>query len=110
MRQFHVYILSSRSRTLYVGVTNSLALRIAQHRRGEVDFTRRYAINRLVYVETTDDVRAAIAREKQIKSYRRGKKLALITHLNPGWDDLAEAWGLGVEAVEASTDPSLRSG
>jgi putative endonuclease len=98
MRQFFVYILASRSRTLYVGVTNDLDKRLYQHREGKGGFTSKYCINRLVYFETTTSPRVAIAREKQIKGYRRAKKLALITSLNPAWDDLASA------------DPSLRSG
>ncbi len=65
---YYVYILSSRSRTLYTGVTNNLARRISEHRQGLVpSFTSRYRIDRLVYYEPYQDVRAAIAREKQIK-------------------------------------------
>jgi putative endonuclease len=88
MRQYWVYILSSNSRTLYTGTTNNLELRLAQHRQGLVGFTAKYRINRLVYFETTNDVMAAIAREKQIKSWTRAKRMALITLMNPGWDDL----------------------
>ena len=61
------HILASRSRTLYVGVTNNLARRLAEHRSGQVDFTRRYSVHRLVLAESTTDIRAAIALEKQIK-------------------------------------------
>jgi putative endonuclease len=94
MRQFFVYILSSRSRTLYVGVTNNVARRVDQHRRGVASvFTCRYRISRLVYVEVTQDIHSAIAREKQIKGWRREKKLALIEGFNPAWQDLAEGWG-----------------
>jgi putative endonuclease len=92
MRQFYVYMLASRSRRLYVGVTNNLLVRLAQHRNGECDFTARYRIRRLVYFETTGNVRSAIEREKQIKSWRRAKKVALIAASNPTWDDLASAW------------------
>jgi len=94
VRTYYVYILSSRSRTLYVGVTNNLARRLAQHRRGQSTFTRRYRICRLVYFETTNDAMSAIAREKQIKAYRRSKRTALITSVNPAWNDLAELLGL----------------
>lgn len=89
MRTYYVYILASRSRNLYIGVTNNLARRLGMHRDRQVHTTTRYRIVRLVYVETTDDVRAAIAREKQLKGWRRSKKLALISVANPGWDDLA---------------------
>ena len=88
MRQFHVYILSSRSRNLYIGVTNNLHRRLQMHRAGDVCSTARYRIVRLVYVESTDDVRAAIAREKQLKGWRRERKLSLISSMNPAWDDL----------------------
>jgi putative endonuclease len=89
MRTYYVYILASRSRNLYIGVTNSLVHRLYWHRTGKVVSTARYRITRLVYVETTGDVRAAIAREKQLKGWRRDRKLALVASANPGWDDLA---------------------
>jgi putative endonuclease len=107
MRQFYVYISSSQSRTLYVGVTNDLPRRIAQHRLGECEFTARYRITRLVYFEVTENVRSAIEREKQIKAWRRAKKLALVAGMNPGWDDLAADW---LRERSGSADPSLRSG
>jgi len=87
-RTYFVYILASRSRNLYVGVTNDLPHRVHQHRTGQSEHTRRFRITRLVYVEETYDIRAAIAREKQIKAMSRAKKLALISTANPGWDDL----------------------
>jgi len=92
MRQFYVYVLASRSRRLYVGVTNDLLVRLAQHREGRCGFTARYRIRRLVYFETTGNVMSAIEREKQIKSWRRAKKVALIAASNPTWDDLAALW------------------
>jgi len=88
MRTYYVYILASKSRRLYVGVTGDVVQRLATHRNGEVQSTARYRINRLVYVETTPDVRAAIAREKQIKGWRRAKKIMLISRANPAWDEL----------------------
>ncbi len=88
MQRYYVYILASRSRTLYIGVTNSLLRRLRMHRDGQVVTTAKYRIVRLVYVETTSDVRAAIAREKQLKGWVRRKKLSLISQANPGWDDL----------------------
>ncbi len=90
---YFVYLLVSRSRNLYTGVTNNLMRRVLEHRKGLVPgFTRRYRIHRLVYCESFSDVRDAIAREKQIKSWRREKKIALIQVSNPTWDDLAERW------------------
>jgi putative endonuclease len=103
-REYCVYILSSRTRALYVGVTNDLPRRLLQHHSGEASaFTRRYQINRLVYVETTPDVEAAIAREKQIKGWTRARKVALIESMNPLWRDLGRE-------ILPGRDPSLRSG
>ena len=92
MRTYYVYILASRSRSLYIGVTNDMARRLWMHRDGQVHTTAKYRIVRLVYVETTDDVRAAIAREKQLKGWVRRKRLTLISAANPTWDDLAPGW------------------
>jgi putative endonuclease len=90
---YFVYILSSQTRVLYVGVTSDLGRRLWEHRTGQYDgFTRRYRVNRLVHVEATHEVHAAIAREKQIKGWRREKKRALIESENPGWDDLSLRW------------------
>ena len=87
--RYFVYILSSRSRVLYVGVTRDLAARIARHREGRLPaFTARYRVDRLVYFEHTSDIRAAIAREKQIKGLNRAKKLDLVEASNPAWRDL----------------------
>ena len=75
---------------LYVGVTNNLARRIAEHRAGLVDgFTKRYKTTKLVRFEKTSNVWTAIAREKEIKGWRREKKVALIERDNPGWNDLS---------------------
>ena len=105
MREYHVYIMSNRSRTLYTGVTGNLAQRVYTHKKKSVPgFTSRYNMTRLVYAEATDDVGAAIHREKQIKGWLRAKKIALIESLNPEWDDLSETW------FAAGEDPSLRSG
>ena len=93
-RTWHVYIVASRSRTLYVGITGDIYLRALQHKRGEIEgFTRKYRCNRLVYYECFDSPVEAIAREKQLKGWRRSKKLALIASKNPAWTDLAEDWG-----------------
>jgi putative endonuclease len=91
-RAYFVYILASRSRVLYVGVTNRLLERVKQHRLGFGDFTRKYRVHRLVHFETFDNVRSAIAREKQIKGWRREKKIRLIEGENPLWEDLAEEY------------------
>ena len=90
---FYVYILSSRSRTLYTGVTNNIVRRVAEHRKGLVPgFTSKYRIHRLVHFEPYEHPSAAIAREKKIKGWLRTKKVALIEEHNPTWDDLAAGW------------------
>jgi len=92
--KYYVYIMASRSLNLYTGVTNSIFRRTLQHKRGEIDgFTKRYNINRLVYYEVFHHIGNAIAREKQIKSWTRAKRLALIRSKNSTWQDLAEGWG-----------------
>ena len=91
-RTYCVYILASRSRNLYTGVTNNLQRRLAEHRQGLVPgFTSRYRIFRLVHFETFTDICYAIAREKEIKAWRREKKVWLIKRQNPRWEDLAAA-------------------
>jgi len=86
-----VYILASRSRNLYTGVTNNLERRMVEHRQGLVPgFTSRYKIFRLVHFEEFGDIRDAIVREKEIKGWRREKKIWLIRRQNPTWADLAE--------------------
>jgi len=85
-----VYIIASRSHNLYTGVTNNLERRLREHREGSVPgFARRYKIHRLVYYEGFGDIRAAIAREKQIKGWDRRKRVGLIEANNPMWIDLA---------------------
>jgi len=92
-RRYFVYILGSWTRRLYVGVTNDLARRVAQHKRRESDsFTKRYNIDRLVYYEETSDVRAALEREHHIKGWIRSRKIMLVQEMNPAWDDLAADW------------------
>jgi len=93
MNQYYVYIMTNKSRTLYTGVTNDLERRVYGHKQKLVPgFTRRYNIARLVYCEVTNDVQAAIAREKQIKGWRRARKIALIESANPRWRDLSDGW------------------
>lgn len=96
MKQYYVYIMTNHSGTLYTGMTNNLKRRVYQHRQKLIPgFTWKYNITRLVYYETTQDVRTAIAREKQIKGWLRRKKIALIESKNPNWVDLAEEWFTG---------------
>ena len=92
-KRYYVYMLSSRSRTLYTGITNNIHRRVAEHRDATIPgFTEKYRIHRLVYFEVYLDARSAISREKQIKRWRREKKVALIEEQNPTWDDLAAEW------------------
>ena len=95
MKAYWVYILTNRSGTLYVGVTNDLARRVAEHKAGTHPdgFTAQYALDRLVYCEEYPTVADAIAREKQLKHWRRAKKVALINAVNPAWRDLAAEMG-----------------
>jgi putative endonuclease len=96
--RYFVYILSSKSRCLYTGVTNNIFRRVLQHKRAEVEgFTQKYKVNRLVYYEQFQYVGNAIHRESTIKSWTRAKKVALIERDNPTWDDLAEEWGKPLE-------------
>jgi putative endonuclease len=90
MRTFFVYILASkRNGTLYVGVTNNLALRQSEHKAKLVPgFTRKYKIDQLVYFEAFDSILEARAREHSLKRRRRAWKIALIEKLNPDWRDL----------------------
>jgi len=91
--EFFVYIMSSEWRTIYVGITNDLERRVREHKTKTVKgFTARYDIDRLVYFEQYEDATQAIAREKQIKGWKRFKKVALIDSMNPEWKDLAAAW------------------
>jgi putative endonuclease len=93
MKQYFVYIMSSRTGTLYTGMTGDLPGRVGQHKAKMIEgFTKRYNVTRLVFYELFSDVRDAIAREKQIKSWRRSKKIALIETLNPQWKDLSTEW------------------
>jgi putative endonuclease len=93
MRTYYVYIMSSRSRVLYTGVTNDIVRRVDEHRRALIaGFTSRYRISRLVHFEEFAEVRDAIAREKILKRWKRHRKLALIEERNPHWMDLADAW------------------
>ena len=103
MKQYYVYIMTNKSRTLYTGVTNNLERRVYEHKQKFVPgFTAKYNITRLVYFEETGDIQEAIAREKQIKGWLRTKKIALIESVNPAWEDLSASW-------YGASDSSLRS-
>lgn len=93
-RTFYVYIMTDRSKTLYTGVTSKLEVRTWQHKNHVYEgFTSRYGLDRLVYYEAFSRIGDAIAREKQIKGWKRIKKMALIVSMNPTWRDLSEDWG-----------------
>ena len=91
---YFVYILSNwNDSVVYVGVTSNLPKRLYEHRNGLADgFTKKYNVHKLVYFEQTNDVYAAISREKQLKNWSRAKKNALIAHQNPMWRDLSMDW------------------
>ena len=116
MNQYYVYLLTNRSRMLYTGVTNDLQRRICKHKQKLVPgYTTKYNIRILVYYEVTSDVRAAIAREKQIKGWSRAKRVALIESVNPKWEDLSAGWYPAQYSSRSlprarHQDPSLRSG
>jgi putative endonuclease len=89
-KRYFIYIMASHSRVIYVGMTNDLPRRVAQHQQKLIEgFTQKYNVTRLVHYEMTEDVHAALAREKQIKAWRRSKKVALIESSNPAWKDLS---------------------
>ena len=93
MKEYYVYIMSNWSRTLYVGVTGDLMARVSQHKaKASVVFTSKYNVTDLVYYESTNDVRAALEREKQLKGWLRKKKIALIESVNSEWRDLSLDW------------------
>jgi putative endonuclease len=93
MAIFYVYIMASKSRVLYIGITNNLRRRAWEHKNGLCSgFTRDYKIHRLVYFERFQYVRNAIYREKQLKGWLRKRKIALIEAANPTWEDLAAEW------------------
>jgi putative endonuclease len=93
MSTYYIYILCSAPGTLYIGVTNNLERRICEHKQKLMPgFTRRYDVTRLVHFEVWGTPITAIAREKQIKGWRRSKKLALVSAMNPKWEDLSKAW------------------
>jgi putative endonuclease len=113
MREYHffVYMIQSNSRrALYIGMTNHLRRRVWQHKTHEfAGFTNDYDAGRLVYWEQFETVQAAIAREKKLKGWRREKKLALITAMNPDWKDLAADWygKAELKLIEKQANPRI---
>jgi putative endonuclease len=107
---FFVYILASRSRQLYVGFTNGLAVRVKQHKEHRPgSYTARYNIDRLVYSEHFQYVMHAINREKELKAWNRAKKIALIESIHPTWEDLSLRFG-NLAAARADPSATLRDG
>ncbi len=115
-RLYYVYILASNSGTLYVGMTNNLLRRTRQHKSAMVEgFTKKYGVSRPIYFEGFRYAYNAIHREKQIKSWRRDKKVAPIESMNPTWKDLSREWfekvgiplSLRVPSDEAAGDPAM---
>jgi len=112
-KTYYIYIMSNKSRRVYVGVTSELQGRVFKHKKGwyEGSFTARYNFDMLVYFETFSDPSEAIAREKEIKCWRREKKLRLILMANPDWADLSAEWKedeLWQSIPEAKPKPVLR--
>ena len=90
-KTFHVYMLAGKSGVLYTGITNNLARRVWEHKQKQTQgFTQKYNVTNLVWFEAHGGAASAIAREKQIKAWRRAKKVALIAAMNPQWKDLSE--------------------
>ncbi len=109
MSDYFVYIMTNNSGTLYVGVTNNLERRVHEHKRGEVPgFTQRYKATRLLYDESTPDVRSALEREKQIKGWLRRRKIELIASVNPHWSDLSTAFSGEIETLRFAQGDSSR--
>jgi putative endonuclease len=104
---YFTYIVASRSHTLYIGVTGDLHKRVFQHKWKEFGgFSAQYNCDRLVWFERYQDVTAAIGREKQLKGWRRVKKISLIEKMNPAWIDLSREWyDLEPADFRRATDP-----
>jgi putative endonuclease len=105
-----VYIMGSLSGTLYIGVTSRPESRVFQHKEhARAGFTNKYDVDRLLYWESFDDALKAIDREKQLKGWRRSKKIALIESLNPHWLDLSRGWYLQIRDGGGGRDASTAS-
>jgi len=111
MRKFYVYILSSKSRVLYTGITDDIYRRTWEHKNDvNPGFSRDYKVHRLVYYETFKYVNNAIAREKTIKGWLRRKKIALIEAENPTWEDLSAEWFDGKQVLRFAQDDKFLEG
>jgi len=105
-RTYCVYIMGSLSGTLYIGITGNLHKRVFEHKFHRIEgFTDKHQVERLSYWESFDEVQKAINREKQLKGWRRSKKIALIESLNPRWLDLAREWFPWMTSSGGSRDP-----
>jgi putative endonuclease len=103
---YRVYIMASKSRVLYIGMTNNLERRVYEHQHDLIEgFSRQYRCHRLVYFESYDRVENAIAREKQLKRWNRTKKIFLIERVNPTWKDLSAEWGQPIGQIEQQVPP-----
>src|SRR5690242_15421835 len=112
-RVYFVYIMASHKRVLYIGITNNLERRVWEHQHDvePESFCARYSVHKLVYFVRFASAKSAIAREKEIKRWRREKKIALIEPLNPRWRDLSREWGKPIEKLpirfaETGSSPS----
>jgi putative endonuclease len=109
-RLYYVYIMASKSRVIYVGMTGFLMARVLPYRAGEGGaFTLKYRVHRLVYYHGFQNVGDASARETEIKKWRREKKVALIRAENPTWEDLAAGWGEAGDPPVSSPQPTVTS-
>lgn len=110
-RSYYVYIIASRTRVLYTGMTSNIEARAVQHKtKYFAGFTADYNCCRLVWHESYDDPNRAIAREKQIKRWTRAKKLALIQKMNPTWIDLSENWGKLLQPISSANREGRNAG
>ena len=110
MKTYHVYIMASASRVLYIDVTGDLLRRVREHKEKRVPgFTARYRVTEVVYFEAFGDVRIAIAMEKQLKGWLRSRKIALIESFNPHWQDLSAELQTPTLLTKTRRDSSLRS-
>ena len=111
-KMYYTYIMASRSHSLYIGMTSEIEIRVRQHKAGTFEgYSSDYNCNRLVYFERHPYVNDAIAREKQLKGWRREKKIWLIERTNPTWHDLSEAWGTyRFNTPNENAGPSTTSG
>lgn len=92
-KEYYVYIMSNRTKTLYIGLTNNIMKRVLQHKQKQIEgFTKKYNLIYLVYFESTNSIYDALKREKQLKNWHRQWKINLIEESNKNWDDLSSEW------------------